>query len=82
MSASMKRRYLSHWQLLSKAVAAMAEMEVSPQEMANPQGMKVFAVERPGLPEDFVSFPALCGVQSSPLVFAPNLPFVRGPLQW
>ena len=35
----------------------MAEMEVSPQEeMANPQ---VFAVERPGLPEDFVSFPAL-----------------------
>ena len=58
-------------------------MEVGPQEeMANPQGMKVFAVERPGLPEDFVSFPALCGVQSSPLVFAPNLPFVRGPLQW
>ena len=33
----------------------MAEMEVSPQEeMANSQGMKVFAVERPGLPEDFV----------------------------
>ena len=59
----------------------MAEMEVSPQEeMANPQGMKVFAVERPGLPEDFVPFSALCGVQSSPLVFAPNLPFVRGPL--
>ena len=52
------------------------------KEMANPQGMKVFAVERPGLPEDFVSFPALCGVQSPPLVFAPNLPFVRGPLQW
>ena len=65
------------------AVAAMAEMEIIPQEeMADPQGMKVFAVERPGLPEDFVSFPALCGVQSSPLVFAPNLPFVRGPLQW
>ena len=61
----------------------MAEMKVSPQEeMASPQGMKVFAVERPRLPEDFVSFPALCGVQSSPLVFAPNLPFVRGPLQW
>ena len=57
----------------------MAEMEVSPQEeMANPQGMKVFAVGRPGLPEDFVSFPALCGVQSSPLVFAPNLPIVWG----
>ena len=55
----------------------MAEMEVSPEEeMANPQGMKVFAVERPGLPEDFVSFPALCGVQSSPLVFDPNLPLL------
>ena len=61
----------------------MAEMEVSPQEeMANPQGIKVFTVERPGLPKDFVSFPDLCGAQSSPLVFAPNLPFVRGPLQW
>ena len=61
----------------------MAEMEVSPlEEMAYPQEMKVFAVERPGLPEDFVYFAALCGVQSSPLVFAPNLPFVRGPLQW
>ena len=60
----------------------MAEMEVSPQEgMANPQRMKVFAVERSGLPEDFVSFPALCGVQSSPLVFAPNLSIVWGPLQ-
>ena len=56
----------------------MVEMEVSPQEeMANPQGMKVFVV-----PEDFVSFPALRGVQSSPLVFAPNLPIVWGPLQW
>ena len=61
----------------------MAEMEVIPQEeMANPQGIKVFAVERPGLPEDLVSFPALCEVQSSPLVFPPNLPFVLGPLQW
>ena len=82
MSASMKWRHLGYLQLLSKAVEAMAEMEVSPQEnMANPQGMQVFAVERPGLPEDFVSFPALCGVQSSPLLFSPNLPFVRGPLQ-
>ena len=83
MSASMKWRYSGHLQLLSKAVAAMAEMEVSSQgEMANPQGMEVFVVERPGLPEDFVSFPALCGVQSSPLVFAPNLSTVWGPLQW
>ena len=49
----------------------MAEMEVSPQEeMANPQGMKSFAVKRPGLPEDFVAFPALCGVKLSSLVFA------------
>ena len=66
MSASMEWRYLGHLQLLSRAIAVMAEMEVSPQgEMANPQGMKVFAVERPGLPEDFVSFPALlCGMQS------------------
>ena len=61
----------------------MAEMEISPQEeLANPEGMKVFAVERLGLPEDFMSFPALCGVQSSPLVFALNLPFVQSPLQW
>ena len=82
MSASMKWRYLGHLQLLSRAVAVVAEMGVSPQEkMANPQGMKVFAVERYGLPEDFVSFPALCGVQSSPLVFVQNQPIVWGPLQ-
>ena len=63
MSASTKWRYLGYLQLLSKAVAGLAEMEVSPQEeMANPQGMKVFAVEKPGLPEEFVSSPALCGV--------------------
>ena len=58
-------------------------MEVSPQEeMANPQGMRMFAVERLGLSEDFVSFRALCGVQSSPLVFAPNRAVVWGPLRW
>ena len=32
-------------------------MEVNPhEEMANSQDIKVFAVERHGLPEDFVSF--------------------------
>ena len=73
----MKWRHLGHLQLLSRAVAVTTEMEVSPQEvMANPQGMIVFAVERHGLPEDSVSFPALCGVQSSPLVFVPNRPIV------
>ena len=62
MSASMKWRYLGHFQLLSKAVAAMAEMEVSPQEeKANPQEMKVFAVERLGVSEDFVYFPTYSG---------------------
>ena len=82
MPASMKWRNLDHLQLFSKVVAVMAEMEISPQEeMANPHEMTLFAVKRPGLPEDFVSFPALCGVQSSPLVFAPNLPIVWGPLQ-
>ena len=66
----MKWRHLGHLKLFSRVVAVMAEMEVSPpEEMANPQGMKVFAVERSGLPEDFVSFPALCRVQSSPLIF-------------
>ena len=60
----------------------MAEMEISPQEeMADPPGMKVFAVERPELPEDFCVF-SFSVWSSSPLVFAPNLPFVRGPLQW
>ena len=36
-------------------MTGMAEMEVSPQEeTASPQDMKVFAVERQGLLEDFV----------------------------
>ena len=83
MSASMKWRYLGHSQFLSRAVTVIAEMEVSPQEeMANPQGMKVFAVVRPGLSKEFVSFAALCGVQSPPLVFVPNRPIVWGPIQW
>ena len=83
MSASMKWRHLGHFQLFSRAEAVVADMEVSPQdEMANPQGMKVFAIERRGLPEGFVYFRALCGVQSSSLVFAPNRPIVWDPLQW
>ena len=42
----------------------MAKMEVSPQEeMTNPQGIKVFAVERHGLPEDFLYF--YCSVWSA-----------------
>ena len=46
-------------------MTGMAEVEVSPQEeMANPQGMKMFSIKRYGLPKDFVLFRALCGVQS------------------
>ena len=52
MSASMERRYLGHLQLLSKAVAAMAEMEVRPQEkMANPQGIKLLPLRDLGFLE-------------------------------
>ena len=61
----MNLRHLGRFQLLSRAVAVMAEMEVCRrEEMANPQGMKVLAVERHGLPEDFAAFCALRGVQS------------------
>ena len=71
----MKWRHLDHLQLLSGAVAGMVEMEVSPQEeMAHPQGVKVVAVERHGLPEDFVSFPALCRNAIVATVFVPNRP--------
>ena len=35
-------------------MTGMAEMEVVPQEMANPQCMKMFAIERHGFPEGFV----------------------------
>ena len=81
MPALMKWHHLSDFQLLSRAVK-VAEMQVSPQEeIANPQGMKVFAVERHGLPDAFAYLRALCGIQSSPLVFAPNQPTVLGPLQ-
>ena len=45
---------------LIKGCSSYGRNGVSPQEeMANPQGMKVFAAERPGLPEDFVSSPAV-----------------------
>ena len=60
----------------------MVESEVSPQnEMANSQGMKAFVIRRHGLPEEFVYFRALCGVQSLPLVFAPNRASGCDPLQ-
>ena len=61
MSASIKWRHLlDQLKLLSRAVAVVAEMKGSPQEeMANSPGMKVFAVERHGLPECFEDF-VLC----------------------
>ena len=84
MFASIKWRYSGHLQLLPRVEALMtemAEMEISPQdEMANPQVMKMFAVERHVFPEYFVSFRALYGVQSSPLVYEPSRPIVWGPL--
>ena len=71
--------------LSSRAVppfTVVAEMDVSPQdEMANPQGMQVFAHQRHGLSETLCIFRALRGVQSSPVVFAPNSAVVCGPLQ-
>ena len=63
----MKWRHLGHSHFLSRVVSlftVVAEMNVSsPEEMANPQGTNVLAVERHGVPEDFVSFRTLCGVQ-------------------
>ena len=60
MSVLMKWRHLGYFQLLSRVVSpftVVAEMEVSRQgKMANPQGMKVFAVERHRLSDDFMSF--------------------------
>ena len=56
----MKLHHLGHLQLLSRDLlpsTVVAEMKVSPEdEMANPQCMKVFTVERHGLAEDLVSF--------------------------
>ena len=83
MSALMKWRHLGHLQLLSRAVAIIAEMQVSsPENMANMQEMKAFAVEGHELPEDSGYFPALCGLQLTLLVFVPSRPIVWGPLQW
>ena len=54
-------------------MTGMAEIEVGPQEeIVNLQDIKDFAVERHGLPEELGSVRALSGVQSAPLVFAPN----------
>ena len=84
MSASMKRRHLGHLQLLSRRdesplTVVVAEIEVSRQDkIANPQDVKDL---RHIFPEGFVSFRPLCGVQSSPLVLAPNRAFVCGLLQ-
>ena len=86
MPASIKWRHLGHLKYFSRTASpfftVVAEIEVSSQDdMANPQGIKMFAVERHGLPEDFVHFSALCGVQSSPIVFSSNRAFMYGPLQ-
>ena len=43
--------------------------------------MKVFAVGRHGLPNNFVYFRVLFDMQSLPLVLAPNRAFGCGPLQ-
>ena len=60
----------------------MAEMEVSPQVgMVNPQGMKVFAVERYRLPEDFVYFRMECNRRHSYLCRIGRLSGVRY-IQW
>ena len=45
-------------------------------QLASSQGIKLVAIERPRASEKFVSFRALCDVQSSPLAFPPN-PCVR-----
>ena len=47
--------------------------------LTNLQDIKVFTIERQGLPKDFVFFRALCEMHSSPLVFALNLAIVGGP---
>ena len=39
-------------------------------------------IDRHDFAEGFVSFPTLCGVQSSLVIFAPNRAIVWGPPQW
>ena len=84
MSASIKWCHLDRFKVLARNVSpftVVAEIMVSPKyEIANPQGMEVFAVKKHGLPEKIVCFCCLYGMHSSPLVFAPNCAFVRDPL--
>ena len=76
MSASMKWRYLGHFQPLSKArqsVTAMANKEVCPRdEIADPPGTAVLPIGGHGFAQGTVSFRTLCGMQSSLVTFAPN----------
>ena len=84
MSASMKWRYLGHLQLfLSKtkhSLTAMAKKEVYPRdEIADPPGTTVLPIDRHGFAEGLAFFRTLCGVQSSPVIFAPNRAIAWGP---
>ena len=86
MSASMKWRYLGHFQPLSKAkhsLTAIAKKETcSRDEIADPPGTAVLPIDIQGFAEGLVSFCTLCGVQSSLVRFAPNRAIVWGPPQW
>ena len=72
----MKWHYLGHLQLLSKAkhsLTAMAKKEVCPRdEIADPPGMAVLAIDIDGFDKGLVSSRTLCGVQLSLVRFAPN----------
>ena len=61
---------------MSKAknsLTAMAKEEVCPRdEIADPPGMAVLLIDIYGFNEGLLSFPTLCGVQSSLARFAPN----------
>ena len=83
MSASLKWRYLSHLQPLSKAkhcLTAMAKKEVCPRdEIADLPGTAVLLFDIHGFAEGLVSFRTLCGVQSSLVRSAPNRAIAWGP---